>query len=74
MINNIMTKVFLLPLTFVLCFLLIPQNSEAHSGRTDKNGGHWDRKKGTYHYHNTPKAEVDETKKNRSSTRHFRKK
>ena len=23
-----------------------------HSGRTDSNGGHWDRKKGTYHYHN----------------------
>ena len=23
----------------------------AHSGRTDANGGHWDRKNGTYHYH-----------------------
>lgn len=23
----------------------------AHSGRTDKNGGHWNRKTGTYHYH-----------------------
>ena len=23
----------------------------AHSGRTDVNGGHWDRSTGTYHYH-----------------------
>lgn len=23
----------------------------AHSGRTDRHGGHWNRKKGTYHYH-----------------------
>lgn len=23
----------------------------AHSGRTDSNGGHWDRSTGTYHYH-----------------------
>ena len=23
----------------------------AHSGRTDANGGHWDRSTGTYHYH-----------------------
>lgn len=24
----------------------------AHKGRTDSNGGHWDRSTGTYHYHN----------------------
>jgi len=69
-----MIKTFLLSLTLVFCFLLIPQNSDAHSGRTDKNGGHWDRKKGTYHYHNNPKADVVETKKIRSSTRRFGKK
>ena len=23
----------------------------AHPGRTDQNGGHWDRKAGTYHFH-----------------------
>ena len=67
-----MIKTFLLSITLSVCFLLIPQNSEAHSGRTDKNGGHWDRKKGTYHYHNTPKAK--ETKIIRSSTRRFGKK
>lgn len=26
-------------------------NVFAHSGRTDSNGGHWDRSTGTYHYH-----------------------
>ena len=25
--------------------------SLTHSGRTDKNGGHWNHKSGTYHYH-----------------------
>lgn len=25
---------------------------EAHSGRTDSNGGHYNRKTGEYHYHN----------------------
>jgi len=29
----------------------IPQSLRAHSGRTDSNGGHWDRSNGTYHYH-----------------------
>lgn len=28
----------------------------AHSGRTDANGGHWDRKTGTYHYHSDGNA------------------
>lgn len=37
----------------LLCGLLIFGNgySHAHPGRTDKNGGHTDRKTGTYHYH-----------------------
>ena len=25
--------------------------AQTHSGGLDQNGGHWDRKKGTYHYH-----------------------
>ena len=28
-----------------------------HSGGLDQNGGHWDRKKGTYHYHR-PKSRI----------------
>jgi hypothetical protein len=26
----------------------------SHSGGLDSNGGHWDRKSGTYHYHRSP--------------------
>lgn len=29
------------------------QTAFAHSGRTDAQGGHWNRKEGTYHYHNS---------------------
>lgn len=37
------------------CFVLILtiSNVIAHSGRTDSSGGHWNRKTGTYHYHNS---------------------
>ncbi len=28
-----------------------------HSGRTDANGGHYDRKNGGYHYHRTPPSQ-----------------
>ena len=34
-------------LLLCVCFL----RGTAHSGRTDANGGHWDRKTGTYHFH-----------------------
>lgn len=35
----------------VVCFLLTPCLALAHSGRTDSNGGHYDRSTGEYHYH-----------------------
>jgi hypothetical protein len=36
----------------VLCLVMFLGLSVfAHPGRTDKNGGHWDRKAGTYHFH-----------------------
>lgn len=38
----------LLIFTFVLS---LTATVFAHSGRTDSNGGHWDRSKGTYHKH-----------------------
>lgn len=31
-------------------------NTIAHPGRTDSNGGHWDRKNGTYHFHDGSSA------------------
>lgn len=41
-------------LSLITCFLLlsISMTSFAHPGRTDANGGHYNRKTGEYHYHN----------------------
>ncbi|OHB49046.1 MAG: hypothetical protein A2Y10_04885 [Planctomycetes bacterium GWF2_41_51] len=33
--------------------LLFPLNIYGHSGRTDSQGGHYNRKTGEYHYHNS---------------------
>lgn len=35
----------------LLCCLLLSITIFAHPGRTDANGGHWNRKEGTYHFH-----------------------
>lgn len=35
----------------VAVILLLAVTAVAHSGRTDSNGGHWDRSTGEYHYH-----------------------
>lgn len=37
----------LLLLNIIVCIASV----FAHSGRTDSNGGHWDRQSGTYHFH-----------------------
>ena len=34
-----------------LCLCFLCSAAYAHSGRTDGNGGHWNRKTGEYHYH-----------------------
>jgi hypothetical protein len=41
---------------FVLCLGVGLLTSVAHSGGTDSNGGHHDRKNGGYHYHNGGRA------------------
>lgn len=39
-------------IVFILVFcVLFAISTFAHPGRTDSNGGHWDRKNGTYHFH-----------------------
>lgn len=43
--KRILALVVILLVTFPLLVL-------AHSGRTDSNGGHYNRKTGEYHYHN----------------------
>ena len=43
-------------LKFLMCLIMVfslISASYGHSGRTDSNGGHWDRSTGTYHYHNS---------------------
>lgn len=39
-----------------------------HSGRTDSRGGHYNRKTGTYHYHNSGTARSNTTRSNSTST------
>lgn len=43
-----MKRFFVILLLFLLLFTV---TVSSHPGRTDSNGGHWDRKEGTYHYH-----------------------
>ena len=49
--NLLQIPIIILIVCFAFCL-----SASAHSGRTDANGGHWDRKAGTYHYHGAPKA------------------
>lgn len=35
----------------VILFLTLTTIGYSHPGRLDADGGHWDRKNGTYHYH-----------------------
>lgn len=46
---------FAIAFVFTACFL------SAHSGGLDSNGGHWDRKAGTYHYHRAPSTPAPST-------------
>ena len=39
-------------LSLIILLILIPTVVNSHSGRTDSNGGHYDRSTGEYHYHN----------------------
>ena len=42
--------------------------SHSHSGRTDANGGHYNRKTGEYHYHNSGKRSSSSTQNVKKST------
>lgn len=51
---------------FIICVSLF-SISFAHSGKTDSNGGHYDRSTGEYHYHNGKELrniELEDNKKN----------
>lgn len=48
-----MNKRIILKVALILFLgLLVTTENFAHSGRTDSNGGHYDRSTGIYHYHN----------------------
>ena len=52
--------------SFILLLLGLSQIVFSHSGRTDSNGCHWNRKAGTYHFHNqttTPRPSVPSSPK-----------
>ena len=36
--------------------MLFYNSADTHSGRTDANGGHYNRKTGEYHYHNSGRS------------------
>lgn len=59
-----MRKILLL---FIL-FITFISNSFAHSGRTDSNGGHYDRSTGEYHYHKNGYVEENNVEDNTSGT------
>lgn len=39
-------------ITLLLTIIMLSSSTMAHPGRTDANGGHYNRKTGEYHYHN----------------------
>jgi len=42
---------------FLLLLFIIPSTAYPHSGRTDAQGGHTNKKTGEYHYHSRPKSQ-----------------
>ena len=44
-------RILLIFTLLIVVFLTSALSILAHPGRTDANGGHWDRKSGTYHFH-----------------------
>lgn len=47
--RNVLIKIGYIIFIFIFFSTSLPVS--AHPGRLDANGGHWDRKNGTYHYH-----------------------
>ena len=46
-----MKKYLYITFVIALCISLLTIVASAHSGKTDSNGGHYDRSTGEYHYH-----------------------
>ena len=48
-------------IVFILLLFIIPSTACSHSGRTDAQGGHTNKKTGEYHFHNKPKSNPSTT-------------
>jgi len=62
-------------LTILIVLLFTAVYAHTHSGRTDKYGGHYDRKNGGYHYHNSgtvPRPTTRSTTPSRTTTPNLR--
>ena len=55
-------------LVILLILLFSAVIAYTHSGRTDRRGGHYNRKTGTYHYHNSGTTRSSTTRSSSSST------
>ena len=57
----------------LLCasILTAPVSAFAHPGRTDSNGGHWDRSTNTYHYHNDGDSSSNSSSASSSSNDYY---
>lgn len=56
-------------LIVILSVFMIPFSAFAHPGRTDANGGHYDRKTGKYHYHNGGSSRSTSSTRSKSSSK-----
>ena len=66
-LKQILKSLFLFFMLFTLCIPTV----FSHSGRTDSNGGHWDRSTGTYHYHSGEYANKSNKKKSSEQTKEY---
>ena len=55
-------------ISFLFAIMLLVLPSSAHPGRTDLNGGHWNRSTGEYHYHDGKYAGREQSPSDSSSS------
>lgn len=63
--KNKLLKTFIILFLFIFQFIVIVN---AHPGRTDSNGGHYDRSTGEYHYHNGESSGKKQSSSNETYT------
>ena len=64
-----MKKLYVIGIFTILSIFSLLSNVFAHPGRTDSNGGHYDRSTGIYHYHNGGTTTYYEIEENNDNTK-----